>query len=226
MHPVGADQHVAGDMLAVGQTSVTPSVVCSKPTQPLPVRIASGGRLPDGVEQDFMEVAAMHHPIGRPEPFDRGFAEVEDSASSARSCRGGSPCGRGADDVLHRRREGRARSGCVCRLRRAARRRRPLAVRCLLEDPYVAAFLDQGEGHGQATQTSTGNQHTRLQGSAPAPNRYSADIRRIRGTGTIPACRPSGRRGAGRSAVLMARKLVGTRPKCLHPVNQAMEMRP
>ena len=137
---------------------MTRSPVCSKPTHAIAGadRVGAGGA--DGIQQNFVKVAAMHHPVRRAEPLDRGFAKVE-----RRPALSGCPepdflAGGGADDPSHRRFQAeRDQDTRAIGAELHAGPDLPQFGR-LLEHAHMVAALDQRQRRGQTAQAGAGDQ--------------------------------------------------------------------
>src|SRR6185312_6579804 len=162
MHAVGADQHVAGRLFAVGEMQGD-AVRCLRETDAAIAGVDRlRRRLPHGVEQDGVEIAAMRHPVGRAEALHRCFAEVEDVPALAGAAEADFLGGRGADHAQHRRfkAERDEETGAVGAKLDAGADFAQLAG--LLEYAHVEAAAEQGERHGEAAEAGTGDQHAQL----------------------------------------------------------------
>ena len=161
VNAVRADQQIAGNPLAVGekQRDPVPSLFEARAAVAGSDGLRAGGA--DGIQQHFVKIASMDHPVRRTKSLDRGFPKVERRPTLPRRAQPDFLAGGGADDLLHRRfqSEGDQDTGSVGTELHPGTDL-PQFVR-LLEHTHMVAALDQCQSGGQPAQAGAGDENIR-----------------------------------------------------------------
>ena len=169
MHSVSGEQHVARDLLAVGEVQGDRIVRrCEPGAGDAGTHHIRPGRT-HRFQQDAMKIASMRHPVRRAVALHRSNPEIEHAPGLPGGPQADFLAGGLADDPPHRRFQPE-RDQHACAVRSELHTRADLAqLRRLFEHLHVIAALQQRKRSGEAAQAGAGDQDARFHNEHPLP---------------------------------------------------------